>query len=102
MGVKWDRTKEQEEYLDSMLPGYLEALTEEKGPAFALVVMEGWFRQWPEGNALFNRSGPNDPPLTEEENVQCKSIIASAVEKRRKVSKAFVVTNIKITRFYSK
>lgn len=90
MGGKWHRTKEQEEYLDSMLPGYLEALDAKKTAAFALVVAEGWFHRWPEGDVLFNQPGPDDPPLTEDEKAQRKSVIAAAVEKRRQASKAFI------------
>jgi hypothetical protein len=88
MGRKWHRTKEQEEYLDSMLPGYLEA-SDTKKTAFALVVTEGWFHRWPEGNVLFNQRGPDDPPPTEEEKARRKSVLAAAVEKRRQESEAF-------------
>jgi hypothetical protein len=100
MGLQWDRTKEQKAYLDFMLPQYLEAQGNGKGPAFILFVVEEWFKQWPESDRAI---GPSDLVLTAEENAQRRSLIASAVTKRRKVRVYLSqIGNIKLTKFDSK
>ena len=100
MGAQWKRTEEQQAYLDSMLPKYLQAQADGKGMAYTLVVIEEWFKRWPESDRLFGESGPSDPPLTEEEKAVRKTVIASAVTKRRKVHLPRFV-NIKLTNFTS-
>jgi hypothetical protein len=97
MGAQWERTEEQQAYLDSVLPKYLQAQADGKGTVYILVVIEEWFKRWPESDRLFK---PSDPPLTEEEKAMWKSLIASAVAKRRKVYLSRIANN-KLTNFNS-
>jgi hypothetical protein len=85
MGAQWKRTEEQQAYLDSALPKYLDAQAQGKGAACALAVTEEWFKRWPESDGVSNQPGSSGPPLTEEEKVQRRGLVASAVKKRRKV-----------------
>ncbi|KAM6489832.1 hypothetical protein JOM56_014644 [Amanita muscaria] len=62
MGLRWQRTGEQQVYLDLVLPQYYQAQIDGKGSAYILHVAEEWLKRWPERDI---QPGPNDPPLAE-------------------------------------
>lgn len=87
-GRPWYRTPEQQSFLDEKTPLYLEAQAEctSKGAVVAAKVIEEWLKRWPESEALgFNRTSPNDNPLTDEERMMQSQLISEATEKRRRV-----------------
>ncbi|KAM6489185.1 hypothetical protein JOM56_015355 [Amanita muscaria] len=71
MGLRWQRTGEQQVYLDLVLPQYYQAQIDGKGGAYILHVAEEWLKRWPERDI---QPGPNDPPRRGSAQISCSKM----------------------------
>ena len=53
MGKSWPQTPEQNTYLKSLYPAFLDAQMHKCFEPFYAILFEGWFNQWPEQATLF-------------------------------------------------
>lgn len=80
MGKSWPRTPEQNTYLESIYPTFLDAQAQKRFDPFYSTLYEGWFSRWPEQANLFPDWKEGDT-LDDSQIVQ----LGSALVKRKQV-----------------
>jgi hypothetical protein len=82
MPKSWERSEEQREYLDALVPKLAQARKDRRVKRFKNDLYEGWFARWPEEVSLFGNDWKEGDSLSQEDH----DLLGLAIKVRMAVS----------------